>query len=425
MPRSSANPRTSVAVLAAAALVLLTACAHHAKRPGPVASLPGNAPPAVQQAFLQGTPVPAALVDANNGMGLSLFNQLSEAAPGANLVLAPTSLAQCLEMIYNGAAGGTATAMGQAMALGSLTATQVDLDNAALLASLYTADPGATLLLANGVWAASDILPAFLAANQTYFGATVGPMAGVPGTVNAWVQQATQGTIPSLLDPARDYRLDRAILVDAIYFKGSWATAFTPAQTAPAPFTRLDGSQVTCAMMNQTMKAGYTQTALATAARLPYGDGRYGMILVLPQPGVTLQALGASLNGTGWQTLVQGFMEEDVNVKLPKFTATWFADLKAPLTQLGMGVAFDPLRADFSAMATEPVHLDFLYQATTVAVDELGTVASAATAGGMSSGAVLPVFFTLDQPFLYAIQDAQTGTILFLGQMTDPTASQG
>ena len=404
----------------ALALGLSVGCSHRSSPPATVSPLPADAPPAVQQAFQQGTAVDPALVTADNSLGLALFNQLSQTPPGGNLFLSPTSLAQCLDMIYNGASGGTAQAMGRALQLGSLSAGQVDLDNAALLASLYAADPGATLILANSVWAASDILPAFLAANQTYFGATVGPMTGVPGTVNAWVSQATQGTIPTLLDPQADYSQDQAILVNAIYFKGTWTTAFSPADTAPAPFTRSDGSQVTCSMMNQSLTAGFTRNAMATAARLPYGDGRYGMILVLPQAGVSLQALGASLDGPGWQALVQGFQSAELYVSLPKFTATWSRDLRAGLTQLGMGVAFDPLQADFSGLSADPLYLSFVVQATTVAVDETGTVASGATAGGLA-GAVASVPFRLDQPFLYAIQDAQTGTILFLGQMTDPT----
>jgi len=128
---------------------------------------------------------------------------------------------------------------------------------------LLTADFSVQLETANGIWARQTILPAYLATNQTYYGATLGTLDGAPGTVNAWVNQKTQGRIPTLLDPALDCASLDAILVNAIYFKGSWTSAFTASATATAPFTRQDGTQVSCPMMAHQVTMGCRTTALA------------------------------------------------------------------------------------------------------------------------------------------------------------------
>jgi serpin B len=382
-------------------------------------NLPGDAPPAVVEAYRQGTPVVPALVSAHNGLGLALFQQLRQTAPAANLTISPLSIAQCLGMIYNGAGGQTRLAMAQTLGLADPAAAVLNPQNAALLASLYGADAGVTLQIANSVWARKSILPAFLACNQTYYGAQTGTLDGAPATVNAWVAQKTQGRIPALLEPTLDCSQLDAILVNAIYFKGSWTTPFAAGNTVARPFTRADGSIVSVPMMAQTTAASYRANALAEVARLPYGGGRYGMVILLPRSGVTLAALAAGLDPAAWGSLSQATL----SITLPKFRTGWNGPLKAALSQLGMAIAFNPNLADFTGMADRDLYIDFIQHQTTVEVDETGTVASAGTGGGMApTSAPMPATLTLDRPFLFAIQDSGTGEILFLGQMMDPAA---
>jgi len=382
--------------------------------------LPAGVPPAVKQAYDQGTPVPTALVAADNGLGFAAFALLRQAHPG-NLLVSPMSLAQALDMAYNGAGGQTLAGMAQALGLTGVGAGQLDQDNAALLAHLYSSDPDVTLILANSIWARADILPSFLATNQTYFGAQVGTMDGAPGSVNAWVDQVTQGRIPAVLDPGLDCSQLDAILANALYFKGTWHTAFQVADTVAAPFTRMDGSQVSCTMMTQMAAGGFGRTATCDVAWLPYGGGRYRMVFLLPPPGASLASLAP--DPAGWESLIQAAAAPSFQIHLPRFTAKWSASLNDTLIQLGMADAFDPLRADFPALASVAEYLAFVTQSTTVAVDEAGTVATAATAAGAAPTATGPgLNMVLDHPFIYAIQDTGTGAILFLGQLVDPTA---
>jgi len=410
--------------LAGTALILLAGCSVSDPTPTPLVSgagtLPANAPAAVKEAFAAKTPVDPALVAANNAMGIALFQQLR--TPGANAFISPTSIAQALAMTSNGAAGSTLLGMSQAMGTSALTSAQVNLDNAALLASLLTADGKVTVQIANSIWARNSILPGFLSTNQTYYGATTGDLSGAPGSVNAWVDQATQGLIPQILSPGMDCSTVSAMIVNATYFKGAWTTAFPTGDTAPGPFTRVDGSVATCPMMILTVTIPFAVTGQATLARLPYGNGRYAMVFALPQPGVTLDAFVASLGVDTWKVL-DASTASSVPVMLPKFTATWGSrSLKGALSQMGMGLAFSDL-ADFSAMFPTSQKIDDILHQTKVEVDEAGTTAAGGTVVMMEPGAVMMQnTLFLNRPFLYGIQDTLTGELLFLGQMMDPTA---
>lgn len=407
-------------------LVLLALAAGCAHKDGNTVTTyaPMTLPPAAQQASARGGTVNPDLVAANNGMGLALFNQVAQGAPeGDNLFLSPLSVALCLEMTYNGSGGQTTTAMGQALEVGSMTPLAVAQANAVLLANLASADPQVDLVAAQSVWARQGIQPAFLSLEQNYFGAQLASMPATAAPVNAWISQETQGLIPKLLDPNLDLSGIQVLLANAMYFKGTWTTAFSTANTAAAPFTRADGSGVTCQMMGgQQVKVASASTVTYLAARLPYGNGRYGLVVVMPTGGASLASVASGLTAQTWQALMASLTSRTCEVHLPKFKSTWAGDLSAALKALGMGIAFDPAQADFSAMAPG-LYIGFVQHGATVEVDESGTTAAAGTAIGMPSAVDPGAVLVFDHPFLYAIQDAQTGEILFLGRMLDPTGN--
>jgi serpin B len=215
------------------------------------------------------------------------------------------------------------------------------------------------------------------------------------------------------------------LLVNTICFHGNWTVPFPPGLTAPGRFTRRDGSQVDCQMMHRTGFMRYAETAQYQAAWLSYGRDRFGMVLLLPAPGVALEALAADLDAARFRTLVQSLEGAGVDLAMPRFGCSTSAELKEPLTALGMGPAFDPALADFSRMATLPQVLLAVVHKARIAVDEQGTLAAAGTGvvAGATSVPGLPRTMVLDRPFLLAITDQETGTVLFLGEMGDPAAS--
>src|SRR3984957_19586266 len=155
--------------------------------PGPPSSPTSSAPPAVMQAQQANTPVDPAIVAADNTFGLNLFQNLNSGASG-NVAIAPISVAMALQIVYNGAAAGSATQQGmaQTLALGSLSTQDLNNDNAALQGSLLNPDPLVQLTIANSLWMHLDtnmVPAAFTQMDQTYYGATVGDLAGAPANV--------------------------------------------------------------------------------------------------------------------------------------------------------------------------------------------------------------------------------------------------
>src|ERR1700723_3481770 len=295
-----------------------------------------TAPPAVTQAQQDNTPVDPAIVTADNTFGVNLLQNLNSGATG-NVAIAPISVAMALQIVYNGAGGATQQGMAQTLQLGSLSTQDLNNDNAALQGSLMNPDPLVNLTIANSLWMHLDTNPvpaAFTQMDQTYYGATVGDLAGAPDNVNSWASTETDGLITSIL-PAANYASVVAVIANVIYFKGQWSTEFDPNQTAPAPFTLTDGSQISVPMMHQSATYGYLQGANFQAVRIPYGSGRLSMLVVMPSAGTSLDSFIAALTPdmvNGWVGQLQ---TEFGNLSLPKFTTTYGASLVQPLTEIG------------------------------------------------------------------------------------------
>ena len=389
-------------------------------------------PAAVAQAKADNTPVSPQIVTSDNEFGLSVLQALQSTQGHVNLFISPLSLSMALQVVYFGASGTTQDAMAQTLQLGSSTKQQVNDGNAALQASLIDADPQVQLQIANSLWihqSQDAVLPAFTQMDQNYYGATVGDLAGAPDNVNAWVAQQTDGLIPTILPPG-NYSQSTAIIVNAVYFKGQWAAAFDPNGTVAAPFTLSDGTTVSVSMMNQTATFAYFRGSDFQMVRLPYGQGRMSMLIVLPDAGQQLTDFLAGLTLTALDTSIGQMQSEYGAVALPKFEIASNNQMAPTLTGLGMGVAFkcpDPIRsaltADFSALTPAPVCLQGVFHNAWIQVDETGTVAAAATAAPVGITAVeAPEFtITLDHPFLYAIRDDDTGELLFIGTLMDPS----
>jgi len=404
-------------------------------------STPNSAPPvngtatptAVLQAEKAGTAVDPAIVAADNTFGLNLLNTLIPGSTG-NVALSPISVALALQIVYNGAAGSTQTAMAQTLELAGLSTSNLNSDNAALQASLINPDPNVELTIANSLWmhlSTNPVSASFTDADETYYGATLGDLSGAPDNVNAWVASETHGLITQILpqEPAGYYQQVIAVIANTIYFKGQWTATFDPSQTTAAPFTLSDGTQVSAELMHQTGSYDYLQGTLLgipfQAVRLGYGAGRLNMLIVLPDAGTPLSSFVAGITAeelSGWNAQ---FQNTSGSIALPRFTSSYGASLPAALTSLGMGIAFcSSSEADFSGIASNPPPcIADVEHKTVIEVDESGTVASGATTVTVGTTAVVEPQFTMtmDRPFFYAIQDDKTGELLFVGLLMDPS----
>jgi serine protease inhibitor len=362
----------------------------------------------------------AAAAEGVNAFGFELHGAVAD--PGQNTVTSPLSASVLLAMVAAGAGGETAEEMAEVLRLEEARDTRY----AALLADLTDASD-VTLSIANSLWAA-DGYPFeddYIDFVQDTFGATLDEVdLGAQQSadrIDDWVEDRTEGLIEDIAEDL-DLPNPQAVLVllNAVYFLGTWTTTFDEAETRDAPFTLADGSQVEVPTMHRS------DPEVATAAgegftmfRLPYGDDeRFGMEVLLPDDGVVLDDLLEELDADTWQgTVDQLASSTPSQLALPRFELEWDATLNDALQELGIVSAFGG--GDFTPMSPANPWLDTVVQKTYIRVDEEGTEAAAVTGGVMTESEGPPPLL-VDRPFAFTVSDRDTGTILFLGTVHDP-----
>jgi serine protease inhibitor len=377
--------------------------------------------------------VDSRLVAANTRFGLNLFAQLRKETPDQNLFISPSSIAFALTMAYNGAAGGTRAAMTKGLELGALTVEEADRANAALREGLLNPDPEVRLSIANSLWAKKGVEfeRSFIAANQKYFAAELATLdfanPRAADTINAWVSKNTQGKIREIVQNPID-GATMLFLINAVYFKGRWTDIFDEKDTKDEPFTLLAGGTKKVPLMSQSGEYRYAETDAFQAISLPYGKERVSMYVFLPAKASSLAKLCDSLTPEAWGDWISQMREREGTIKLPRFRTECDLTLNDSLKALGMADAFEPGKANFSAMCSkvQPLWISEVKHKTFVEVNEVGTEAAAVTSIAMAGAAAPekqpppPFVMVVDRPFLCAIRDNQTGTVLFLGAIVEP-----
>lgn len=374
-----------------------------------------------------------------NAFGFDLYHA---AARGEDdLVLSPASIALALAMARAGARGETAVQMDAVLhdAASDSHAAWLNALDAALAARNGTfrdADGGAhdvTLRIANAPFAqrGMKLEASYLEALATGFGAGLRLVDYINATeearqaINGWVAGQTEDRIPELLVPDVLTPDARLTLVNAIYLKAAWLTPFDKGHTQPGPFTRSDGSTVETPMMHVGESLAYAAGDGWRAVEIPYVGDQLAMTVIVPDDLATFEA---SLDGAGFDAITAALQAHEVILSMPRFSTESKLSLADALTAMGMPVAFEFDRADFSGITTDErlFIADVIHQAN-IDVDEAGTEAAAATAVVMEAGSAPGEVVTLDvdRPFIFALRDTQTGAIVFLGRITDPSPPAG
>lgn len=370
---------------------------------------------------------PAPYVAADVKFGLSLLRVSCAQAPDANLVLSPASLGRGLGMAYLGARGATASAMravlhlppaGPALVAGLRARTQV---------VRGLSQPGVTVAETDQLWADPRLppLPGYLNAIATGFDAGLGqvPLARDPARaaaqIDASVAAATKGHVRRLLT-ASDLQGVIFVLTDALYLNARWASPFLRGNDSTGEFTTAAGQPVQARYMSGDGYASATANGW-TAVQLPYRGGRLAMTALLPpaaRPGGGCQ-LPAAADIAAIRAALAHHPAEAA-VQLPKVDLHNQLQLKAALTELGMGVAFGP-SGDLSGISPAAAGLGTVVHAATLQVGEAGTIASAATGVTVvpTAGRSGPVV-EFSRPYLMLITDTRTGEPLFLARVANP-----
>lgn len=375
-----------------------------------------------------------ALVEGNTAFALDLYGQL-KARPG-NLFFSPYSISTALAMTYGGARDETEQQMARVFHF-SHTQGQLHASFGELQSELNQAgkQKGIELNVANALWAQKGhpFLPAFLEIARKEYQANIAQAdfktaaEAARSEINGWVAQKTKDKIQNILPPGSLDAMTRLVLANAIYFKGIWSKPYEKAQTSTQPFHTSATRQTEVPLMHHFDEVNYMENSDFQAVDLPYISNKLSMVIFLPRQ---LEGCGelenrltpALLSGT-----LSQMKQQKVEIFLPRFKLESSFELNDTLARMGMPDAFGS-KADFAGMdETRLLYISEIFHKAWGEVNEEGTEAAAATVTAMRSLAVMkppppPPVFRADHPFIFAIRDNGSGSLLFLGRFSEPSA---
>jgi serpin B len=373
------------------------------------------------------------LVDGNNAFALELYQSLR--SKNGNLILSPFSISLALAMTYSGARGETESQMAEVLHFGSQAETHPAFNalDLALEESPIVPDKDQEpmqLSIANSVWAEQSFtfFPDFLDTLSMNYGAGIQLLDFMSNpepsrkTINAWVSDETEDRINNLLTEGTVTPDTKMVLVNAIYFKADWFDPFDANDTYDGTFHLLDGSEVTAPMMSMYSNIAYATGDGYSVVELPYAGGSAVMDLLVPDEG-KFEEIESQVSDEMLKEALANLAPTMLDLNMPKFEYDSSFLLSDALSTMGMPLAFDPNRADFSGMTDEQdLFISDVIHKAFVKVDEKGTEAAAATAVIMEGAtAIMPEnSLIIDRPFIYFIRDAESRQILFIGRVLNP-----
>ena len=372
-----------------------------------------------------------AVIGASNSFGFNLLRELDRTRGDENIFMSPLSASMALGMTMNGASGQTFDEMRSTLAFAALPSAEINASYRSLIDMLRALDRTVDFRIANSIWYRTGFPfeATFLEESKQFFDAKVSPLdfaaASAAPTINDWVKESTNGKIDKIVDgPISDDVV--MYLINAIYFNGSWTTRFDRSLTKPDQFTTVNGTAASISMMRRSDTVRVAETGDAQVVELPYGGGAFTMTIIAPKPGKPIGGLVSSLSTQSWDAWVAAAASRSVELYMPKFTLRWEALLNDPLQSLGMRLAFQGDNADFTRMsrtAGDRLYISKVKQKSFVDVHEEGTEAAAATSVEVSVTCTCgPQVIRIDRPFVFAIRERLSGTILFLGKIVRPPA---
>jgi serpin B len=379
-----------------------------------------------------------AIASGNTEFALSFYDKINEDA--GNIVFSPFSISLALSMALAGAEGTTETGMLEAL---QFTLPEAEIHPAfnALLLEIEESQQGANnkdkddefkLNIANSIWGQSgfDFKEDFLDTLALNYGAGMYSVDfkeypdDARVAINDWVEKETEEKIKDLIPAGAINPLTRLVLANAIYFNGSWLYPFDEENTHDAEFALLDGSTTTVDMMGLAGESfSYLQGENYQTVQLPYFSTDFVMTLIVPDNGAFTEVENA-LDVEMLNEVLNNVSMQPVDLQMPKYDFETTVNANTPLSALGMVEAFDVDKADFSSITNEEeLYITDVLHKATITVDEGGTEAAAATAIIFGIKSAMPeeaISLVIDRPFLFFIQHVPTGTVLFMGRVTQP-----
>ena len=412
-------------------VILLSACEFASADTGDVAQsdLPRDMAPVIPAADAQ------TLLDGNSAFAFDFYRQVH--GDGGNLIYSPYSISLAMAMLYGGAEGETASQIASSLHFTlpadqfhpALNALALDLAQRPAQSKKIDRKNPMQLSIANAVWGQSDypFEKAYLDLLAVNYGAGVRLLDfttepdSARQQINDWVDRETKGKIKKVMPPGSIEPSTRMVLANAVYFKAAWQEAFVENLTSDAPFTLLDGMQVQVPTMQTDgeipVRAGSGDGYQAVA--LPYKGELAEMVIILPDQG-RFESVESTLDNAKFATILDELRPSNLTLYMPRFEFTVDFDLKTVLSAMGMPLAFDETKADFSGITkAERLYTQQALHTAYILVNEAGTEAAAVTLV-LEAPVSLPQELRIDRPFIFIIRDVPTGTILFVGRVLNP-----
>lgn len=363
----------------------------------------------------------------STGFSIKLFNSAARDT-SKNVLISPFSAYEALCMTANGAGGTTLSEMSSV--LGSQSNMKALNEHNLQVLKNLNANDKVQMEIANAIYAdiRTKFKPEFISLCANYYLAEAKsePFASpeTVKTINDWCARKTHGKISGII--GRLTPQEKMVLLNSVYFKGSWNKAFEKQDTRDEKFTIISGSQVSVPMMHKSLHLGYFAEEKFSAVNIPYAGQKQSMLVFLPNKGVDFKEFTQQFTEEKWKRWLSSFNDRKVDLSMPKYKVEFSTELSDNLKAMGMRKAFGD--ADFSNMFVgQPGCISRVLQKTYMDVNEEGTEAAAVTAVVMMARASAytpkPVEFKVDRPFVVALVDNDSNEILFLGSIVDPSST--
>ncbi len=370
------------------------------------------------------------IVQHSNTFSFKLFNEITNGNGLDNIVVSPFSASTALSLVLNQATGATRDAMHSTLDYQEMEMQSINEEMKFVLDNLQHNDSLFTLNIANSVWdnAKYSTDNKFLSKVQDYYQAECNLIdfesSNPVASINRWVLRRTNRKIERIIE-LLDPELKR-VVINTIYFLGKWEKPFVAKNTNPMDFYLMNSSNESVPMMRQKNIFKYYETDDFQVIAMQY-KATFEMVVLLPTEKEGITTFLKWLNYSQWKKIQRNFVQKEGVVHLPRFKTDYSRILNSDLTNLGMGIAFDPVNATFfDEGVNQNLYINQILQKSMIEVDEQGTEAAAVT---VHSQAVTtanypppekPFQFIADHPFCFAIVNTENDLILFMGVIFNP-----
>ena len=372
----------------------------------------------------------AEIVESNNQFGFDFFSEVLEnETANKNIMVSPLSVSQALSMALNGAQENTFTEMQDVLAFAGMPLNDINTSNQKIVNALIDHDSKVELKIANSVWYRNDFSPKadFISNNATYYNAEVNAYDSskpedAKNAMNNWVDKNTKGKIKEIIDQVNPS--DIMFLINAVYFKAEWKTKFEKKETTKKTFTLDNGIEKEVETMIGEVELSYYNDEHFSVIKLPYGYGKFDMVIYLPEKDYTTTDIVSEIENTDFEQLKESTLVKR-DLWLPKFEFSYSKKLNNDLIAMGMNDAFDPNNANFKSISDIDLFISSVNHKSYIKTNEEGTEAAAATSVTFDLTSVGPEgIIKINRSFLFAIVEEDTNSILFIGRVYDPTLSE-